>query len=205
MKVEKLARGLAETKKVRDEINKVFLAAPQGRVCGATCSKICPQCGSIACQCECSRDCPDAPRALSSDPENYPIEAGIAPLVFEMQRTGVFRPCWSCEGHSANDGALWKLPQVWFYCDSATHVRLLADTLKVLRIETRTRARWEIHIEFSEPDNPDTTFALRPNLTGEDALPLFVLQNDSRAIAESLEPMLRGEARKLQNGIPQTA
>ena len=38
---------------------------------------------------------------LSSDPERYPIEPGIVPLVFALRGLRVFEPCWSCEGHDA--------------------------------------------------------------------------------------------------------
>jgi hypothetical protein len=62
---------------------------------------------------DCSRHCPNIPQALSSDPENNPIEISIAPLVFEGNRLGVFDTCWSCEGHNGPDGKLWKMPKVW--------------------------------------------------------------------------------------------
>jgi len=59
---------------------------------------------------------------------NFPIESGIAPLVFELKRLGVFEPCWSCEGHNDPGGNLWKIPRVWFYCDSV--VQVLGKTLR---------------------------------------------------------------------------
>ena len=34
----------------------------------------------------CSRLCPDIERMLSSDPEKYPLESRIAPLVYELKR-----------------------------------------------------------------------------------------------------------------------
>lgn len=203
MKVERLARGHAATEKVRGDITRVLTSALEGRVCGPHCSNVCAQCGSISCHCNCSRDCPDAPRAMSTDPEKYPIEPGIAPLVYELKRIGIFRPCWSCEGHLGNDGTLWKLPQVWFYCDSMVHIRILADGLKSLRFEGKIRGVWEVHIEFSEPVNADTTFAIRPNLSSDGKRhTLHVLQKDVTMIAEALELIMRGEAMKLQNSIP---
>ena len=205
MKVERLAHGREAIQEVREDINRVFTSQVQGRVCGAVCSKVCSKCGSISCQCECSRDCADAPGMLSSDPVNYPVEPGIAPLVYEMQRSGLYRPCWSCEGHARNDGGIWKLPQVWFYCDSVVHIRILADTLKALKFAKKIQSRWEVHIEFSEPGNPDTTFALRPNLEHGESYLLTNLQRDARAIAEALEPMMRGEGKNLQGSLPHNA
>ena len=133
-----------------------------GRICGARCTLVCPQCGSTACRCTCSPQCAEAPRALSSDPDRYPIEPAVLPLVFEMKRIGLFEPCWSCEGHLGTDGALWKLPRVWFYCDSMAHLRLLADLLDALEFSHRLAVRWQVVVTFSNADNPHTTFSLEP-------------------------------------------
>ena len=77
----------------------------------------------------CRRDCAKAPARLSSDPDRFPVEEKIAPLVFELKKLGVFFPCWSCEGHNDPSGKLWKLPRVWFYADSVVHLRLLSDAI----------------------------------------------------------------------------
>jgi hypothetical protein len=169
---------------------------PEGRVCGESCTVKCPQCGSTACQCECSPRCPEAPRALSVEPDQHPIEAAILPLVYEMTRLGIFTPCWSCEGHLRPDGSAWKLPGVWFYCDSTVHLRLLSDGLKNLQLEKKLRGQWQIVVAFSDPDNPETTFALEP--AAGDATPLAALREDVAAIARSLESTLTLEARALQ-------
>ena len=58
----------------------------------------------------CEATCPEAPKALTSDPVNYPIETGIVSLVFEMKRLGIFEPCWSCEGHLGPAGDLLGEP-----------------------------------------------------------------------------------------------
>ena len=104
----------------------------------------------------------EAPRALTSDPANYPIETGIVPLVFEMKRLGIFEPCWLCEGHLNPSGDLWKLPRVWFYSESMIHIRLLVDGLKDMEVAGELANSWQIVVTFSDPDNPETTFSFDP-------------------------------------------
>ena len=171
---------------------------PPGRVCGETCAVACPRCGSKACQCQCSDACPEAPRALSADPEKYPIEPGILPLVFEMRRLGLFAPCWSCEGHLGPGEALWKLPRVWFYCDSTTHLRLLASGLRDLEIARKLSTRWQIVVTFSDTDNSATTFSLEPEPTAASASGLPALQQDVVVIAGALEGMIARQAATLR-------
>lgn len=169
-----------------------------GRVCGPQCTVKCPTCGSTACQCKCSPDCPEAPALLSSDPKEHPVEPGIVPLVFALKRTGYFSPCWSCEGHLGPDGALWKLPRVWFYCDSMVHVRLLYGALHSLKLAGILRHDWQVAVTFSDPDNPETTFSLEPDLAEARSVPLKELQADSSRLADALEAALIKEARNLQ-------
>ena len=170
----------------------------EGRVCSESCTVKCPQCGSTACQFECSPDCPDAARALSAEPDRFPIENGIVPLVYEMKRSGLFTPCWSCEGHLRPDGSLWKLPAVWFYCESMVYVRLLSQGLSKLLAGRRLSAPWQVAITFSDPDNPETTFSLEPSRTADAPLSLPALQRDASAIADALERIMNDEGRALQ-------
>lgn len=200
MKIDRIEGSAAKSAAIREEIEKIFDLRLQGRVCGALCDKKCPECGSSGCQCACSPDCPDLPRVLSPEPDLYPIEEAIAPLVFEMKRTGIFTPCWSCEGHlSPNSAALWKIPQVWFYCDSVVHLRLLAEMLSQLKIDKVTQAQWEIAVGFSDANNPDTTFALRPQMKPDHGYSLWQLQADAAALAKNLESALAQKAEKLQS------
>src|ERR1700678_3681924 len=78
------------------------------------------------------RFCPAAPRRLSSEGEQSPVEPLVSPLVFELKKLGVFYPCWSCEGHTGQDGKVRNIPRVWFYADSVVHVRGLADAINRL-------------------------------------------------------------------------
>ncbi|MFZ1990733.1 MAG: hypothetical protein WAW96_13305 [Alphaproteobacteria bacterium] len=161
----------------------------------------CPSCGSTQCQCKCSPYCPDAPRKLSSDPERHPIEPIIAPLVFELKRTGFLDPSWSCEGHNGPDGLLQKLPRVWFNCSSMVQVRLLANSLSCLRANKSLRHPWHLIVTFSDPDNPETTFSLEPNLAEGEKASLADLQSDIGTLVYALRSALRDEARSLQGAL----
>jgi hypothetical protein len=145
----------------------------------------------------CTPDCPAAAQSLSSEPESFPVETGILPLVFEMRKSELFQPCWSCEGHLRTDGSLWKLPSVWFYCESFSVLRLLDSCIKNLEINGNISVRWQITISFSDPDNPETTFAIQPALQPGQDVSLQRLQADALVIATSLNDNLVNEAKFL--------
>ncbi len=200
MRIERRDSTPDRTRRLSDEIAEA--AVPEGidgRVCSQTCAVICPGCGSTGCQCACSAHCPEAPRALSSDPDKYPVEPGIMPLVFEMKRLDMFRPCWSCEGHLHPDGSLWKVPRVWFYCDSMVHIRLLADGLKDMESSGLIRAPWQVVVTFSDSDNPETTFSVEPAQFPGSNFRLPMLQKDVAAIAGSLREMMTTLGKNLQH------
>ena len=168
-----------------------------GRVCGDRCTRICSQCGSLDCQCDCSPNCPEVPLALSIDPEHHPIEPRITPLVFEMKCLGMFRPCWSCEEHLHPNGSFWKVPRVWFYCDSTVHVRILADALANLKCAKKLSNKWQVLVTFSDSDNPETTFSLGRLMTAESRPSLPAMQKDVVQIVRSLHAMMPDKARPL--------
>ena len=190
--------GNADT--FRAEIESACAPGVEGRVCGDHCTVACARCGSSGCQCRCSPHCTDAPRGLSSDPA-FPIETLIAPLVFEMKRLGLFEPCWSCEGHARPDGAMHKSPSVWFYAKAMVHVRLLADGLVKLHGAGRLHTPWRVTVTFSDPNNPDTTFALEPALSAEAPVKLAQLQSDIAEIARALPDLMRTQARALRDEV----
>jgi hypothetical protein len=134
----------------------------------------------------CRWNCHAAAQRLTSDPAS-PLEPAIVPLVFELKRLGVFCPCWSCEGHDDAEGRLTKLPRVWFYAQSVVHVRVLAETIDGISAMRPLSAPWRVAVTYSDPDNPDTTFSLEPELGGEGG-ELSRLQDDARRIAEGLDP-----------------
>ncbi len=174
--------------------------ARDGRPCGTLCTTKCPVCGATDCRCACSRTCANIPLMLSSEPDMLPLEAKIAPLVYEMNRLGFFRPCWSCEGHMGKDGTLWKTPRVWFYSASQVHVRLLAESLQELRIQKRLKVPWRVGVTFSDEGNLDTTYALEPDMGLLSNAGLDALQNDVAVIAEHLGTVIKEQARKLSRG-----
>ena len=133
---------------------------------------------------------------MSSDPENSPLESRIAPLAYELKRFRNFEPCWSCEGHNGPDGSLWKIPRVWFYCESVVQVRVLSDAVSEHRLAAQLSAPWRVVLTFSDPDNVDTTFSLEPSL-GPNRPKLSALQRDIDIIAEHLRDATFAEARKL--------
>ena len=132
----------------------------------------------------CHRNCPAAPQRLSSEGERSPVEPSVAPLVFELKRLGVFHPCWSCEGHTDQAGALSKIPRVWFYSDSVVHLRALADAIDHLHAARRLSARWHLVLTYSDPANPDTTFSLEPESAAANSL--TALQGDLRVMSDTL-------------------
>jgi hypothetical protein len=137
---------------------------------------------------------------LSSDPERYPLESRIAPLVFELKRLQVFQPCWSCEGHNRKDGTLWKVPRVWFYAESVVHVRVLADAIKELALDGELNGAWQVVTTYSDDDNAETTFSLEPG-TAESGPGLSELQQDLEVIARHLRPLVTARARKLRSTV----
>ena len=198
MRIERLKRSEREKSEIRAELARV--ADPPvrtGRVCDPDCDAVCPTCASTNCVCCCSRDCPQISTTLTTDP-NFPIEKKVAPLAYEMKRLGVFEPCWSCEGHNDNAGDLWKIPRVWFYCDSVVHVRLLSDVLKDLEIGGFLNVSWQVRVTFSEDDNPATAFSLEPVMDQSCKITLQALQRDVEVIAERLEEMVKEKAGALK-------
>ena len=112
------------------------------------------------------------------------MEPLVAPLVFELKKLGVFHPCWSCEGHTDQAGALSKVPRVWFYADSVVHIRGLAETVNRLFNAGRLSVRWRIVLTHSDAENPDTTFSLEPEPSADGSL--NSLQSDLRVMADEL-------------------
>lgn len=175
----------------------------QSRVCGETCTMICTDCGSMSCQCMCHCECPEAGKRLSSDPEKFPIEAGIIPLVYEMKREGSCVPCWSCEGHERHDGSLWKIPRVWFYCSSMVHLRLVGSGAHAMFIAKKLKAPWQVVITHSDPGNIDTTFSLEPKFNPDSQVGLGDLRADVLALAKGFSGFLKSEAGLLTRSVSQ--
>ena len=197
MKIERRKKDRREDAGIRADLARLsFMPEHQGRVCGPDCNVVCPTCSSTGCNCNCSSDCPDIPIQMTSD-ANFPIEGAIAPLVFELHRLGLFEPCWSCEGHNDMDGKLWKIPRVWFYCESVVQIRVLSDVLKNLEIEERIAVPWQVRLTFSEENNPATTFSLEPEIGLDSRVTLDELRGDIRIITEFLHCRVMERAGRL--------
>lgn len=159
------------------------------------CDLPCPCSGSRDCACACQPHCPDAPRLMSSDPERFPVEPKIAPLVFALYATRVCRPCWSCEGHLDAVGKLHRLPTVWFYTETPVYARMIYVAVEALRFEKRIDSRWRVGITAAEHDNPYTTYTLEPVLPEAPPPSLEALQRDVSVIAEGLLAKLHEQSR----------
>jgi hypothetical protein len=189
MKIERRKDGRASADQLREELARILRSDSDGV---PVCAPDCPGAGPE----RCSRRCPDIPVIMSSDPVRHPLEGRIAPLVYELKRLETFHPCWSCEGHNDADGKLWKIPRVWFYCESVVQLRVLADAVKELHLAEKLSVPWRVALTFSNEDNADTTFSLEPDLDHERPL-LPALQRDIDTIADHLRELAFAEARKL--------
>jgi len=167
-----------------------------------SCHKLCG-CNkhSSHCTCDCSVDCKDAPRMLSSDPDLYPIESNVVPLVYAMSVLRVAEPCWSCEGHLTERGDLLRPPQVWFYSDSTVYPELISDYLHDLCFIKETSCLWTVKI-CQHTASHATTFAIQPELADEIKMNSDILrrlQNDLHVISYSLrERVFKLAEKKLQ-------
>ena len=202
MRIDRAPGALEHERRLKHEIARAADMHPvAGRVCGSHCTLSCFSCGRGDCGCACSPDCVRASSELSADAGKYPIEPAVLPLVFEMKRLEIFTPCWSCEGHPHPDGSLWKLPSVWFYCESLVHVRLLAAGVAEMKLAGRLAARWNVSVTYSDPDNPDTTFALEPVVAPDAPATLMQMRADLGAIARALKSLMSKGALKLQGAL----
>lgn len=170
-----------------------FRQQRNGRTCPG-CGVRCPSCGSVSCLCKCGPDCELAPQELSSDPEKFPIESGIVPLVYALYDMEIGLPCWSCEGHDGLDGKIGKLPQVWFYVLHQSYPDLLAKFLWQLFFDGHIQNQWNVTV-VSADNATDTTFSIVPNTNG-DTLNLDKLRQDIRIIGERMYYDIADLARK---------
>ncbi|HIF51969.1 MAG TPA: hypothetical protein EYQ42_10680 [Thiotrichaceae bacterium] len=156
----------------------------------------CPDCHTLCkcdkhsshCTCGCSVDCKYAPRMLSSDPDLYPIESNVVPLVYAMSVLRVAEPCWSCEGHLKNDNELLRPPQVWFYSDSTVYPELISEYLHDLCFIKETSCLWTVML-CQHTASHATTFSIKPEISEEVKITskiLRQLQNDLHVISYSL-------------------
>lgn len=124
------------------EAIKRFVAAAEH-----PCSRPCESCTKPLVAGEyCPGPCAHAAQALSSEPERYPIEPTVLPLVFALSRLNYLKPCWSCEGHNDPHGKLWKLPQVWFYTCSPSYAHLVGKFMWEMKISKLLTYEWRVSL-----------------------------------------------------------
>lgn len=165
----------------------------------------CPGC-NIHTSMTCSAKCPDAPRALSIEPDRYPIETKVVPLVYGLMSTRVLMTCWSCEGHMGDDNKLWKLPMVSFYSASPIYPKLLLKHIEKLNFQKTLKYRWHIVLsDFSQ--TPGVTYSIQPDLSFVEDIHLGQLQQDIATIASNALLKLKSIATEmldeLDGSIPQ--
>ncbi len=126
------------------------------------CKIPCPHSHSITSTEMCSPGCPNAPLEMSSDPENFPIESHIVPLVYSLNTMRTMTPCWSCEGHQNAGGYLYKIPRVWFYSTSNFYPKLLAEFTNQLHGMHRLKNPWHVVVLPYSQSTFSTAYSLEP-------------------------------------------
>jgi len=86
LRIKPRTGAISRKEKVAQEILKTHELGP---VSDPLCVEACPDYSASS---GCHRDCEKAPLRLSSDPDAFPLEPLIAPLVFELKKLGVFYP-----------------------------------------------------------------------------------------------------------------
>ena len=165
-------------------------------------SRPCPGCvvpcacsGSPTCGCRCSAECEYAPRQMSSDPDDHPIEPGIVGLVYALETLRVCQPCWSCEGHNDPAGALHKLPKVWFFARSVMYPDLIAEYLADLDIARKLASPWQVRVVRWD-DALATAYSIEPRIDRHDVPPLGRLRADIRKLSRTMKYEIAGIARR---------
>jgi hypothetical protein len=159
------------------------------------CDLACPDCGSRGCTCKCRPDCPAAPRRLSSEPERFPIEPGILPLVYALSCLRLLPPCWSCEGHVDASGGLRRLPGVWFISRKVIYPTLVADLLGRLKAGGEIAHGWQVAMLNCGLET-ESVFVIEPRLQADEGFHLGRLRNDVAAISVRLGEGVKTLARK---------
>ena len=166
------------------------------------CDMPCPATGSTTSASHCGPECPHAAKQMSSEPEEFPIEQGIVPLVYALYSLRLVEPCWSCEGHTKDDGTYWRLPQAWFYCRSQVLPRIMADALAQLRSKGVTEATWIINVTYAAEESLDPVYAIRPDLSMSESYDLQTLRRDVDGLAAGLLEAVRDRSRYYLKAIP---
>ena len=150
----------------------------------------CPSCHdekpqTKGCQ-DCSPACPYAKQQMSSEPEKYPIEEAILPLVYAFYSLRLLMPCWSCEGHNNGHGDIFKTPKLWFYTTHDFYPKLIAQYVSGLKGEGKLNNHWGVRILPFSQTMFTTTYSLEPLDINTNETNLASLQQDIKTIAQNL-------------------
>ena len=116
----------------------------------------------------CSFACRYAPRHMSGQPDKYPIEGGIVPLVYALYSLRLVKPCWSCEGHLGPDKNIHKQPKVWFYSHSEIYPKLIAQTISDLQGKGKIDMCWGVKVLPFSQSLFQTTYSIEPVMSVQD-------------------------------------
>ena len=141
---------------------------------------------SLTTTAHCSAQCPYAPAQMSSDPERYPIEPAIVPLVYAFYTLRLMMPCWSCEGHADKNGALIKTPKLWFYSAADFYPKLVAQYVNTLKGQHKIENQWAVRLLPFSQSMFTITYCLEPQDTPIHNDSLISLQRDIDVIAKNL-------------------
>lgn len=143
--------------------------------------------GAVTNTCGCG-DFPKCHHALvemSSDGERFPIEPGIAPLVYALNLLAACETCWSCAGHMDDNGHLTRHPRVVFYLRSPIVCSVLADYLSDLHFKKNLNYKWQV-VVTPMGNKLDVSYTIQPNLEDQEFPKLALLHNDIQTIAGEL-------------------
>lgn len=150
------------------------------------------------CQChmpdQCSPKCAQAALALSSDPDKFPIEPKVIPLVYGLSVARLLQTCWSCEGHMNDRGELFRMPKISFYSASPIYAKMLLQHINALKTDRKLSYDWQIVLS-DYAQTMATTYTLQPDLHEVQEPHLGRLQNDLLVIADKLPDQLKNQAR----------
>lgn len=190
MYIERPKQELLDAERTRDNL-KVFLEQPIPSELPP-----CPGCSNHI-KSKCSGDCSEAHTALSTQPNEFPIEPNIVPLVFGLMSTRVTQTCWSCEGHMDTNNKLIKLPTVSFYTSSPVYSQLLHRHVSKLKLDKKLSYPWHV-VLMDYAQTWAQTYSIIPDLNFvEKEIHLGALQNDLKIIAEDLQEKMKFLARQM--------
>lgn len=149
---------------------------------------------------KCSAKCDHAPYALSEEPERYPIEEHVVPLVFELTSMRLVQTCWSCEGHLDIDGEVWKLPQVGFYSKKPIYSQLICNYLAYLHWRKELYYPWEV-VLTNFGGTWDVTYTIKCDLSRVKNPDINLMQKDLVNMSKDLSERIKGDARSLIRSI----